>query len=68
MAAEGPNGGTLVPFRKLERGDRIVCPGDGRIERVTGPVTRFHAFEKATVRTSRHDHFLSPDTLIERMA
>lgn len=41
-------------FRNVRRGDTIVCPGDGRKEKVT--LSASNGLGKWRLRTDRHDH------------
>lgn len=43
-----------VRWKDLRRGDVIVCPGDGRAERVI--YIRPYVTGKITAHTNRHDH------------
>lgn len=44
----------MTAAKNLRPGDRIVCPGSGRVERVTS-VRRLRA-DRVHVRTDAHDH------------
>ena len=54
-----------MAWSNLKTGDRIVCPGDGRTERVVRVERRRDG--STFVRTSRHDHFRPKHARVERI-